>query len=117
VEPGDLVYTLAGPHGNTIAHFAWTPKQPGAEIVHSVVPFIAVALAGFALLAALVPGTPCPHCHRPMHPSMALDLDHADDRSGYRGLAHASCNRRAGANKRNAARANTTLAPVKSRKW
>ena len=70
-----------------------------------------------ALLAALVPGTPCPHCHRPMHPSMALDLDHADDRSGYRGLAHASCNRRAGANKRNAARANTTLAPVKSRKW
>ena len=40
--------------GQSIAHFAWTPKQPGAEIVHSVIPFIAVALAGFALLAGLV---------------------------------------------------------------
>ena len=51
---GDFIYDLSGPRGNVIARFAWTPKQPGAEIVHSVIPFIAVALAGFALLAAFV---------------------------------------------------------------
>ncbi len=54
VPPGDSVYELDSPTGDTIARFAWTPKQPGAEIVNSVVPFIAVALAGFALLAAFV---------------------------------------------------------------
>ena len=54
VPPGDFVYKLTAPNGERIAQFAWTPKQPGAEIVQSVVPFIAVALAGFALLAAFV---------------------------------------------------------------
>ena len=54
VPAGDHIYDLRGPHGDHIARFAWTPKQPGAEIVHSVIPFIAVALAGFALLAAFV---------------------------------------------------------------
>jgi diguanylate cyclase len=54
VTSGDFVYELNGPNGNRIARFAWTPKQPGAEIVSSVVPFIAVALAGFALLGAFV---------------------------------------------------------------
>ena len=54
IPDGDFVDVLAGPRGTEIARFAWTPKQPGAEIVHSVVPFIAVALAGFALLAAFV---------------------------------------------------------------
>ena len=52
--PTDLTYELDGPQGKTIARFAWTPKQPGAEIVSSVIPFIAVALAGFTLLAAFV---------------------------------------------------------------
>ena len=51
---GDLVYEMDGREGNEIARFAWTPKQPGAEIVNNVIPFIAVALAGFALLAAFV---------------------------------------------------------------
>jgi diguanylate cyclase (GGDEF)-like protein len=54
VPPGDFVYELNSPDGSHIGRFAWTPKQPGAEIVHNVVPFIAVALAGFALLAAFV---------------------------------------------------------------
>ena len=54
VPAGDFTYTLHGPRGHPIAQFAWTPKQPGAEIVHSVIPFIAVAFAGFALLAAFV---------------------------------------------------------------
>lgn len=67
-----------------------------------------------ALLAALVPGTPCPHCQRPMQPGMDLDLDHTDDRSGYRGLAHRSCNRRAGAHKRNRQRPTRTTT---SRDW
>jgi diguanylate cyclase (GGDEF)-like protein len=53
---GDFAYTLADADGHPIARFAWTPKQPGAEIVNNVVPFIAVALAGFALLAAFVLG-------------------------------------------------------------
>ncbi len=56
VPAGDLTYELVGREGNQIARFAWTPKQPGAEIVSSVIPFIAVALAGFALLAAFVLG-------------------------------------------------------------
>jgi diguanylate cyclase (GGDEF)-like protein len=37
-----------------IARFGWQPRRPGAEILESVTPFIAIALAGFALLAALV---------------------------------------------------------------
>ena len=51
---GDAVFELADRRGQTIGLFAWTPKRPGAEIVGSVVPFMAIALAGFALLAALV---------------------------------------------------------------
>jgi diguanylate cyclase (GGDEF)-like protein len=52
--PDEYVFDLTGRDGQSIAQFAWTPRQPGAEIVHSVIPFIAVALAGFALLAVLV---------------------------------------------------------------
>jgi diguanylate cyclase len=50
----DRVMTVTDPQGGTIARFAWTPTKPGASVVQSVVPFIAVALAGFALLVALV---------------------------------------------------------------
>ena len=53
---------------------------------------------------ALLPyayGQLCPHCERPMLPGQHLDLDHTDDRTGYRGMAHRSCNRRAGAVKGN----------------
>ena len=43
-------------------------------------------------------GQPCPRCSKPMWHTHAkqLDLDHTEDRTGYRGLAHATCNRRAG---------------------
>ena len=54
VPPGDLVFDVSAPDDNAIARFAWTPKQPGAEIVHNVVPFVVVAITGFALLAAFV---------------------------------------------------------------
>ncbi|MGD9925264.1 MAG: putative bifunctional diguanylate cyclase/phosphodiesterase, partial [Pseudorhodoplanes sp.] len=42
--------------GQTLMSLAWSPKRPGSEIVTSVIPFIAVAFAGFALLAALIHG-------------------------------------------------------------
>ena len=54
VPATDLTYDMEGPQGTLIARFAWKPRQPGAEIVSNVVPFIAVALVGFALLAAFV---------------------------------------------------------------
>ena len=38
-------------------------------------------------------GRPCVLCGRPMLPGQDLDLDHAPDGSGYRGMAHATCNR------------------------
>jgi hypothetical protein len=48
-------------------------------------------------------GQLCPRCGHPMMPGQALDLDHTDDRRSYLGFSHASCNRRAGARKRNSA--------------
>ena len=56
ITPGDYVFRLTDRQHQQVATFAWTPKRPGAEIVDSVIPFIAVALAGFALLAGLVLG-------------------------------------------------------------
>ena len=50
----EIVNAIHAPDGSIIARFAWTPKQPGTDIVRSVAPFITVALAGFALLAAFV---------------------------------------------------------------
>jgi hypothetical protein len=49
-------------------------------------------------LAAMPDGAPCTRCGGPMWRSQGklLDLDHTDDRTGYRGLAHRACNRRAG---------------------
>ena len=42
-------------------------------------------------------GKLCVRCGRPIKAGQAVDLDHHDDGLHYRGLAHASCNRRAGA--------------------
>jgi diguanylate cyclase (GGDEF)-like protein len=53
-DPGDSVFDLTDPQGHVIASFAWAPRQPGAEILNNVIPFISVALAGFVLLAGLV---------------------------------------------------------------
>jgi hypothetical protein len=44
-------------------------------------------------LAEFVDGSPCPRCELPMHEGQRLDMDHADDRSGYLGLSHSWCNR------------------------
>lgn len=45
------------------------------------------------LLAQWEPGQPCAHCGQPMWDKSKLDLAHTADRSGWRGLAHAECNR------------------------
>jgi hypothetical protein len=53
-----------------------------------------------AIRRALLPdayGRPCPRCGFPMLPGQDLDLDHTDDRAGYIGMSHATCNRAAGA--------------------
>lgn len=54
----------------------------------------------------LVDGQPCARCGQAMYRSDAalLDLDHDDDRTTYRGLAHRTCNRRAGQAKAQAQR-------------
>ena len=67
-----------------------------------------------ALLAAWQPGDRCARCGEPMWqryrvtPSgrmvSAIHLGHNDDRSGYRGLEHDTCNLRDGAVRGNRAR-------------
>lgn len=44
-------------------------------------------------------GQPCYRCGMPMLPHQALHLDHTDDRTGYGGMSHAVCNRKAAAAK------------------
>ena len=64
----------------------------------------------------------CCRCGRWIDPSLRdarglemWELDHTDDRSGYRGPAHRSCNRRAGAIKGNKQRGQG-VAPAR-RRW
>ena len=60
------------------------------------------------------PADPCTRCGQPLGPmGRHLHYDHLDDRSGYAGFAHASCNSRAGARKGRAAQA--TMARASSR--
>ena len=54
--PDDYIFDLKDGSGASLLRLAWNPKRPGAEIVTSVIPFIAVAFAGFGLLAALIHG-------------------------------------------------------------
>ncbi|MET0277742.1 MAG: CHASE4 domain-containing protein, partial [Pseudorhodoplanes sp.] len=55
-QSSEYVYEMKDKAGHSVMRLAWMPKKPGAEIVKSVIPFIAVAFAGFALLAALIHG-------------------------------------------------------------
>jgi diguanylate cyclase len=48
------VAAIADEQGNPLARFVWQPTKPGSQIAGSLVPFIAVAIAGFALLAGLI---------------------------------------------------------------
>ena len=51
---GQQVTALTDAHGTAIAHFAWQPTRPGGQIASTLLPFVAIAIAGFALLAGLV---------------------------------------------------------------
>ena len=65
-------------------------------------------------------GGVCSRCGLPISPGMAWDLDHTDDRSGYAGPSHRSCNRSAGARKANRKRRRASViraALVTSRRW
>ena len=46
--------TIADAKGGTIARLAWQPVRPGGQIVEYVLPFIAVAIAGLAVLVGLM---------------------------------------------------------------
>ena len=48
------VTVIADPHGNAIARLAWESTKPSGQVAGGVLPFIAVAIAGFAVLAGLV---------------------------------------------------------------
>jgi diguanylate cyclase len=52
--PGYNSLDFVDERGQPVAHFTWLPRKPGAEILRSVIPFIGIALAGFALLSWLV---------------------------------------------------------------
>lgn len=74
------------------------------------------------LREALLPGAygqPCHHCTELMLPGQDLDLDHSDDRTAYRGMAHATCNRQAGSAKAHALheREPDIEDPCTSRSW
>jgi len=51
---GEYSFTLADAGGDAVASLAWKPTHPGGTILHSVLPFIAVAFGGFALLVGLI---------------------------------------------------------------
>jgi diguanylate cyclase (GGDEF)-like protein len=44
------LYAVTNTAGETIARLAWTPNRPGATIVATVLPFMAIAFGSFALL-------------------------------------------------------------------
>jgi hypothetical protein len=58
----------------------------------------------------------CCRCGYPIEPGTRWHLDHTEDRTGYRGVAHARCNLKAAAE-----RGNTIMRakskPVRSREW
>lgn len=54
--PSEFLFNIQDKAQHSVIQLAWIPKKPGAEIVKSVIPFIAVAFAGFALLAGLIHG-------------------------------------------------------------
>ena len=54
VAPPEPHFDLLDDYGQPLSRFAWTPKQPGPRIIRSVIPFVAVAVAGFAVLAMFI---------------------------------------------------------------
>ena len=46
--------TVTDPQGGPVARVAWQPTKPGGQIAESVLPYITVAIAAFAVLGGLV---------------------------------------------------------------
>src|SRR5262245_12321204 len=42
----ERIFELTDWHGSVLARLAWSPKQPGAEILAGIIPFLGIALAG-----------------------------------------------------------------------
>jgi diguanylate cyclase (GGDEF)-like protein len=54
VQLPDQPFDLLDDHEQTLARFAWTPNQPGSRIMRSIIPFVAVVVAGFAVLGFFI---------------------------------------------------------------
>ena len=54
IPAGDIAYALPDYRGEPVARFAWTPQRPGAAVLNTVIPFIAIAICGFALLMTVM---------------------------------------------------------------
>jgi diguanylate cyclase (GGDEF)-like protein len=52
--PDEQVAVIADAEGGAIARLAWRPTLPGGQIAGSALPYVAIAIAGFALLGGLV---------------------------------------------------------------
>jgi diguanylate cyclase (GGDEF)-like protein len=53
VHTDEHVFVVADSTNQPIAHLVWMPNRPGASIVATVLPFMAIAFGGFALLTGL----------------------------------------------------------------
>ena len=53
LKDGEQIYAIAKGGAPAIARFAWVPNRPGASIVSTVLPFMAIAFGGFAVLSAI----------------------------------------------------------------
>ncbi len=54
IPTGDHIFDFHDQRSQTVTRFAWTPQRPGAEVLASVVPYIAITIVGFALLTAFM---------------------------------------------------------------
>jgi diguanylate cyclase len=52
IPADDHVFTIRDLHDQPITQFAWTPRRPGAAVLRNVIPYLAITIVGFALLAA-----------------------------------------------------------------
>jgi diguanylate cyclase len=51
---GYVTAAITDPQGDPIADLAWNPSRPGGQVALSILPFVAIAIAGLALLAGLI---------------------------------------------------------------
>lgn len=62
-------------------------------------------------------GLPCHLCGEIMRPGQKLHLDHTPDRTRYRGMAHASCNRKDGSRRGAERRRGKPTTWTTTRRW